>query len=72
MPAPAVIPAPIVYSKVVVVKTLVFYFGVFGFKSVILHFIIEELLRFDNEVSAILSVGWVTFSLSWSVQGYCP
>lgn len=30
MPAPAVIPALIVYSKIVVVKTLVFYFLVYG------------------------------------------
>lgn len=30
MPAPAVIPALIVYSKVVVVKTLVFYFLAYG------------------------------------------
>lgn len=30
VPAPAVIPALIVYSKIVVVKTLVFYFLVYG------------------------------------------
>ena len=46
MPAPAVIPALIVYSKVVVVKTLVFYFLAFGW---------SVLIRFQPDIGFLLS-----------------